>query len=224
MEDSIKLKSSWSATGYFPPEILSDPTWPIYPSHLQNTIHANVFPVSLPHTDVTCVFDLAQKTATLDVWSDGGCLKDDQGKPILAASSTFFAPHSSANSSFSTRGFPSPYNAEIQGAQQTIFFIPQKVSKNGTNFTVTKVRHWIDNQAVSDFCNSSEEPTLHDANRTELKRLRLLTKRLDAQHIEYKSIHTYSHIQNKLDSENSEQKILAWIDHIQNLYGDDLSP
>ena len=95
---------------------------------------------------------------------------------------------------------PSPYNAEIQGAQQTIFFIPQKVSKNGTNFTVTKVRHWIDNQAVSDFCNSSEEPTLHDANRTELKRVRLLTKRLDAQHIEYKSIHTYSHIQNKLDS------------------------
>ncbi len=105
--------------------------------------------------------------------------------------------------------------AQVQGSQQTIFFIPQKVSKNGTNFTVTKVRHWIDNQTVSDFCNSSEEPTLHDANRTELKRLRLLTKRLDAQHIEYKSIHTYSHIQN-LTLKTQNKKFLHGLITLQN--------
>jgi hypothetical protein len=67
---------TWERTGFFPPQILSDPTILPNKQKLLGTDFSNCFPETLFENDVTAILNLKEGTAVLDVWTDGGFLRE----------------------------------------------------------------------------------------------------------------------------------------------------
>jgi hypothetical protein len=84
--------------GFYPRAILSNPTFKIPPSELENTMHEFIFPTAMDAKDVMAILDLANNKAELEVFADASLLQPAQpGEEKTATNAIFFGPKSKHN-------------------------------------------------------------------------------------------------------------------------------